>query len=166
MLLLLSLLGGFAVAQQLSPATPPRGTQVDAVPILGIGTVQLKGNTTEVIAQAIVNGYRHIDCAWGYGNQKDIGFGIREGLKRANLKREDLWITSKLWNTRSVLLNYGITPKLTRWIDMAERILEYVRVWSSFNWSIWIYSSCIGRWETQQELQDLTTKRSVSIFTI
>jgi alcohol dehydrogenase (NADP+) len=102
MFLLLSLLGSLAIAQQLSPATPPRGTQVDAVPILGIGTVQLKGNTSEVIAQAIVNGYRHIDCAWGYGNQKDIGLGIKEGLKRANLRREDLWITSKLWNTRSV----------------------------------------------------------------
>lgn len=59
-------------------------------------------NTSEAVAQAIVNGFRHLDCAFVYGNQKDVGVGIKEGLKRTGLNRSDLWITSKLWNDKSV----------------------------------------------------------------
>jgi hypothetical protein len=97
----LAFLSPFNAAQELSPVTPTKGVPANAVPILGIGTVRIDGNASEVIAKAIENGYRHIDCAWGYGNQRAIGLGIKEGLKRTGLKREDLWITGKLWNTRS-----------------------------------------------------------------
>ena len=41
--------------------------------------------------------YRHIDCACDYGNEKEVGDGILDGLKEAGLKREDIWVTSKLW---------------------------------------------------------------------
>ena len=72
------------------------------IPQIGFGTWNLKispENTTAAVAAAIEAGYRHIDCASGYKNQKDVGQGIAEGLKRVKgLKREDLWITSKLWN--------------------------------------------------------------------
>ncbi|EIM89269.1 Aldo/keto reductase [Stereum hirsutum FP-91666 SS1] len=40
-------------------------------------------------------GYRHIDCAWGYLNEKAVG----EGIKRSGIKREELFITSKVWGT-------------------------------------------------------------------
>jgi alcohol dehydrogenase (NADP+) len=96
------LFASLALAQETLPATPAKGTVLDYVPIIGLGTWQLRGNTSEVIASAIVNGYRHIDCAFIYGNQKDVGIGIKEGLKRTGLSRKDLWITSKLWNSRSV----------------------------------------------------------------
>jgi alcohol dehydrogenase (NADP+) len=92
------------LAQEFSAPTPPKGTKVSSIPQLGLGTWYLSdNNTSEVIATAIENGYRHIDCAKIYGNQQEIGVGIKEGLRRTGLKREDLWITSKLWNDLLVL---------------------------------------------------------------
>ncbi|APA15860.1 hypothetical protein sscle_15g106300 [Sclerotinia sclerotiorum 1980 UF-70] len=70
-------------------------------PLIGFGTWNLNispENTTETVAYAIEIGYRQIDCAAAYQNEVDVGRGIKEGLKRAGLKREDIWITSKLWN--------------------------------------------------------------------
>jgi diketogulonate reductase-like aldo/keto reductase len=96
-----------AVAQSTLPATPPKGTRLDNPPILGLGTwgIELSGgNVTELVASAIQTGYRHIDCATYYGNQKLIAPGIKEGLRRTGLSRGDLWITSKLWNDRRVNL--------------------------------------------------------------
>src|SRR5437879_5913969 len=80
--------------QQFTVPTPPKGTRLDAIPRIGMGTARLKGNTSEVIAQGIVNGVRHLDCAYIYGNQKEVGVGIKEGLTRTGLSRSDLWITS------------------------------------------------------------------------
>ena len=68
------------------------------IPLLGFGTWNLKENCTKAVAYAIKAGYRHIDCAKIYGNEVEVGRGIVEGLAIAGLKREDLWITSKLWN--------------------------------------------------------------------
>lgn len=87
-------------SQQFTAPTPPKGTQLDTIPRIGFGTARIRGNTTEVIAKAIENGYRHFDAAFIYGNQKDIGPGIKEGLRRTGLSRKDLWITSKLWIDR------------------------------------------------------------------
>jgi alcohol dehydrogenase (NADP+) len=95
---------GLVEAQKSSAPTPPKGTEINDIPILGLGTARISGNTSEVIASAIVNGFRHIDCAFMYGNQKEIGIGIQEGLKRTGLSRKDLWITSKLGNDRYVFL--------------------------------------------------------------
>jgi alcohol dehydrogenase (NADP+) len=89
-----------AIGQIFTVPTPPKGTPLNAIPRIGLGTARLRDNTSEVIATAIVNGYRHIDAAYIYGNQKDVGLGIKEGLKRTGLSRKDLWITSKLWNDR------------------------------------------------------------------
>jgi len=41
---------------------------------------------------------RHIDAAKIYGNQKAVGLGLKDGAEKAGLKREDYWVTSKLWN--------------------------------------------------------------------
>lgn len=48
---------------------------------------------------AIANGYRRLDCACDYGNEKEVGEGIARALKDGLCTREDLFITSKLWNT-------------------------------------------------------------------
>jgi alcohol dehydrogenase (NADP+) len=101
-LVLLSLCAS-VLSQEFSVPTPPKGTQVNTIPRIGLGTARISGNTSEVIANAIVNGFRHIDCAYSYGNQKDIGVGIKEGLKRTGLSRQDLWITSKLAGDKWVI---------------------------------------------------------------
>jgi D-xylose reductase len=44
-------------------------------------------------------GYRHFDCACDYGNEREVGDGLRKALSGGLCRRDDLWITSKLWNT-------------------------------------------------------------------
>jgi alcohol dehydrogenase (NADP+) len=87
------------VGPHVLPITPAKGTLLDGPPQLGLGTWYMRGNTSEAIAHAIVQGYRHIDCAKIYGNQRDVGAGIALGIKRAGITRQDVWVTSKLWNS-------------------------------------------------------------------
>ncbi|KAK5157607.1 hypothetical protein LTR04_005408 [Oleoguttula sp. CCFEE 6159] len=103
-LLLLASLSHTTLADQLPLSS---STLIGSIPHLGFGTWNLKvshSNTSDAVSAAIQAGYRHIDCAAAYGNQKDVGRGIKEGMKKVGLKREDLWITSKLWNDQ-----YGFT---------------------------------------------------------
>ncbi len=66
------------------------------IPILGLGTWQLKGSQCErIIKVAIELGYTHIDTAWMYQNQTQIGNALHD----INVQREDLFITSKIWHT-------------------------------------------------------------------
>lgn len=71
------------------------------IPMIGYGCWKSPDTeeTSEAVKTAIVTGYRHIDGAAAYGNEKSVGKGIADGLKEAGLKREDLFVTSKLWNT-------------------------------------------------------------------
>jgi alcohol dehydrogenase (NADP+) len=89
---------GFALSlNEQQPLQPNAISQ----PLIGFGTWNLKDspeNTTEAVALAIETGYRQIDCAAAYGNEKAVGKGIKEGLKRAGITRENIWVTSKLWN--------------------------------------------------------------------
>ena len=58
-----------------------------------------KKKAKEVTYNAIKTGYRKLDCACDYGNEKEVGDGIKMALDEGLCKREDLHITSKLWNT-------------------------------------------------------------------
>lgn len=70
------------------------------IPTIGFGTWNLKKTVaTQAVEQAIETGYRHIDCAMVYENEKEVGKGIQQAIKRGIVRREDLFITSKLWNT-------------------------------------------------------------------
>lgn len=78
---------------------PVEPSQLNGIPLLGFGTWNLNApNTSDAVSWAIQAGYRHIDCATAYNNQYEVGLGIQDGLKKTGLKRENLWITSKLWN--------------------------------------------------------------------
>lgn len=69
------------------------------IPGLGLGVFQIPNEeTAEVVKTGIINGYRLIDTAQIYGNEKGTGEGIKEGLKITGLNREDLFVTSKVWN--------------------------------------------------------------------
>lgn len=70
-----------------------------SIPLLGYGTWNLdKSNVSEAVSLALQTGYRHLDCAAIYRNEKEVGKGIEDGMKKAGLKRDDFWVTSKLWN--------------------------------------------------------------------
>ena len=71
----------------------------DEMPILGLGTFRSEPNEVyKAVLSAIKIGYRHIDCAAAYGNEKEVGNAIAEAIKQGLVKRKDLWVTSKLWN--------------------------------------------------------------------
>ncbi|KAG1152497.1 hypothetical protein G6F37_000345 [Rhizopus arrhizus] len=66
-----------------------------SIPALGLGTWQSKPNEVyDAVLTAIQNGYRHIDTAFIYGNEKEVG----QAIKDSKVPREELFITTKLWN--------------------------------------------------------------------
>jgi diketogulonate reductase-like aldo/keto reductase len=66
------------------------------IPVLGLGTWQLNGATgSRITEQALRLGYRHLDCALIYGNEREVG----EGLHASGVKRNDIFITTKVPHT-------------------------------------------------------------------
>jgi len=93
---------GFGSASQ-NPILPDAlvSSPPSSIPLLGFGTWNLDispRNTTIAVSAALQAGYKHIDCAAIYGNEKEVGEGIKHGLEVTGQRREDIWITSKLWN--------------------------------------------------------------------
>lgn len=71
----------------------------DLLPALGLGTWKAEpGQVGQAVQAAIRLGYRHIDCAKIYGNEAEIGAALAEMFSRGEIQRDQLWITSKLWN--------------------------------------------------------------------
>lgn len=72
----------------------------DRMPVVGLGMWKVpRPSCANLVQQAIRLGYRHLDCACDYGNESEVGAGIRAALAAGTCRREDLWVTSKLWNT-------------------------------------------------------------------
>ncbi|HBN74898.1 MAG TPA: 4-dihydromethyl-trisporate dehydrogenase [Planctomycetaceae bacterium] len=72
----------------------------DQLPQLGYGFWKVDPQKIpSIVEQAVEAGYRHFDCACDYGNETEVGQGIASVLKEGQCQRDDLWLTSKLWNT-------------------------------------------------------------------
>ncbi len=89
------------------------------MPIFGLGTYQARaGEAREAVLQALKLGYRLIDTASMYGNEEDIG----EALKQSRLPREEVFITTKLWNS-----DHGYEKTLAAFEDSRKKLsLDYV----------------------------------------
>lgn len=68
------------------------------IPLLGFGTWMLEpDDARRMVAEALRIGYRHIDTAWIYRNEKAVGDGIRDAVEAGHVARADVWLTTKIW---------------------------------------------------------------------
>lgn len=95
----------------------------DRMPLLGLGTWKAApGEVGAAVREAIRLGYRHIDCASVYANEPEVGAAIAEAIAAGEVRREELWITSKLWCNAHGREN--VEPALRR--TLADLQLEWL----------------------------------------
>lgn len=74
--------------------------EAGAIPAVGFGTLfRDLSVTTEAVTAALDAGFRHFDCAERYRNEAQVGVAFREAIDLLKVRREELFITTKLWNT-------------------------------------------------------------------
>lgn len=72
-----------------------------SIPAVGFGTWQAPANEVfQAVETALKAGYRHLDCAAIYRNEAAVGEALQKCIKDGVVKREDVFITGKLWNTK------------------------------------------------------------------
>ena len=70
------------------------------IPSVGLGLWKIeRSQAADVTETALKLGYRHLDSACDYGNEAEAGEGIKRALDQGVCRRDELWVTSKLWNT-------------------------------------------------------------------
>ncbi len=96
------------------------------MPIIGFGTNTLGGEVaTKSVAEAICVGFRLIDTATTYGNEAAVGEGIRQGIERSGIDREDLFITTKLWAD-----DMGYEKAMRAFETSLEKLgVDYIDLW-------------------------------------
>ena len=81
-------------------ATMPLSHGAGDMPILGFGTlIPEAAATITATRDALQAGFRHFDCAERYRNEREVGEALHAGLAAGGITREDLFVTTKLWNT-------------------------------------------------------------------
>lgn len=94
------------------------------IPLLGFGTWKLEGDDARrMVREALRIGYRHIDTAWIYKNEKAVGDGVADAVAEGVVARDDLFLTTKIWvdhfhrdallrQAEESALSLGLTPDL------------------------------------------------------
>ncbi|KAK9717721.1 hypothetical protein K7432_006003 [Basidiobolus ranarum] len=107
----------------MTTATVTLKTTNQAMPLVGLGTWKIpQSETAKVVENSIQNGYRLLDCACDYGNEVEVGKGIKAAIDTGVVKREDIFVTSKLWNTFHA--REHVRPALER--TLKDLDLEYL----------------------------------------
>ncbi len=78
------------------------------IPAIGLGTLTLKDAAcVDAVRTALGLGYRHIDTAERYGNEADVGEGLHQGLAAAGLKRDDVFVTTKVYQDKLAAADFA-----------------------------------------------------------
>jgi glycerol 2-dehydrogenase (NADP+) len=64
------------------------------------------------VRYALSNGYRHIDAAYCYGNEEEVGLGLKDAFDAGHVRREDVFVTTKLWCTDHTRVEEGLDKSL------------------------------------------------------
>src|SRR5437762_13623221 len=81
-------------------AKMPLNFGTGTIPALGFGTlIPEPAETRSATTNALRAGFRHFDCAERYRNEREVGEALQAGLAAEGIAREDIFVTTKLWNT-------------------------------------------------------------------
>ena len=95
----------------------------DRMPAVGLGLWKVpRPAAAGGVGEAVRAGYRHFDSACDYGNEAEVGAGLQAAMAGGACRREDLWVTSKLWNTYH--LREHVQPALER--TLRDLKLDYL----------------------------------------
>src|SRR5271163_4924972 len=87
-------------SSDLRMARVPLKNGAGQMPAVSFGTlIPDKALTITATGDAVEAGFRHFDCAERYLNEREVGQGLQAGLAAAGIAREDIFVTTKLWNT-------------------------------------------------------------------
>jgi len=152
------------------------------MPLVGFGLWKVtKTSCADTVYEAIKTGYRLLDSAGDYGNEKEAGEGAKRAIKDGIVKREDLFITSKLWNTfhasehvkpivKKQLEDWGLDyfdlylihfPIALQYVDPSDR---YPPEWYGDDGKVHLENSPIREtWEAMEELVDEGLVKNIGI---
>ncbi len=126
------------------------------MPILGFGVFQINSNdeTADCVKKAIKHGYRSIDTATVYGNEAGVGRGIKE----SGIKREDLFITTKVWNS-----DQGYNETLESFKSSMERLmLDYLDLYL-IHWPVPKNNKYVETWKALETLNRDGKVRAIGV---
>jgi 2,5-diketo-D-gluconate reductase A len=126
-----------------------------SAPQLGLGVWQVADDiTADVVGTALKEGYRLVDTAAIYGNEKGVG----RGIAASGAARDDLFITTKLWNDR-----HGHDSTLAAFQESLDRLgLEYVDLYL-IHWPVPMQDLYVKAWEAMLSLRDEGRARSIGV---
>ena len=127
------------------------------IPTLGFGVFQVpnEGAAKQAVIDAIKTGYRLIDTAASYGNEREVGEGIKSVIEEGIVKREDLFITSKLWvhDVTAKKASKAIQDSLDRLqIDYLDLLLIHQP-----------YNDVFGAWKAMEESYEKGLVKSIGV---